>query len=158
VKTFGYRRVNEALLEVVESGSDFQKAGAVNASYWAQVGLSFLGNVPAYTPEYAIPESRAAYEALADIRDRRRRLFLETFVNNPNLDVRRSLIPKLDLAPAHYPESHRALVAQAIAIARGHTDAYIRHRVEIQLGSLGPLAPLPHRERKTSNPSVNEED
>ena len=48
--------------------------------------------------------------------------------------------------PQAYPESHRALVAQAIDIARRHEDEYIRHRVEVQLGDTSEgLAPLPHR-------------
>jgi hypothetical protein len=142
---FGPRRVNAYLLGVVAAGTDDQKAGAANALYWAQVGLTFIGNVPAFTPEHATPESRAAYEALADIRARKRRLLLETFVANPNVDVRRSIIPKLHLDPADYPEGLRPLVAEAIAIARGHPDEYIRHRVEVQLGIETLLAPLPHR-------------
>src|SRR5262249_31443861 len=44
LSAFGPRRVNEYLLGVVESGTDFRKAGAVNALYWAQVGLSIPGN------------------------------------------------------------------------------------------------------------------
>ncbi|HYH64925.1 MAG TPA: hypothetical protein VD866_09550 [Urbifossiella sp.] len=132
---FGPRRVNEYLLDVVEAGTDDQKAGAANALYWAQVGLTFIGEVPAFTPDHATPESRAAYEALADIQARKRRLLLETFVANPNVDVRRSIIPKLHLDPADYPEGLRPLVAEAIAIARGHPDEYIRHRVEVQLGN-----------------------
>jgi hypothetical protein len=145
VAAFGPRRVNEYLLGVVETGTDDRKAGAANALYWAQVSLTFVGAAPAYTPEYATPESRAAYEALSDVWDRKRRLFLETFVANPSVEVRRSLIPSLNLDPAAYPEGHRPLVAEAVAIARGHPDKYIRHRVEVQLGNAKLLAPLPHR-------------
>jgi len=36
------------------------------------------------------------------------------------------------------------LVQQAINIARQHADDYIRHRIEIQLGTPAPLKPLPH--------------
>jgi hypothetical protein len=144
---FGPRRVNEYLLGVVESGSDFRKAGAVNALYWAQVGLSFPGNAPSYSIENATPESRAAYEALADLWERKRRLLLETFVSNPSVDVRRSIIPSLNLDPAAYPEGHRPLVGRAIEIARGSDDEYIRHRVEVQLGNVKLLAPLPHRKK-----------
>ena len=147
VQAFGHRRVNEYLLDVAESGSAFRKAGAVNALYWAQVWLSFVGNVPSFTIEHAMPESRATYEAVADLRERKRRLLLETFVSNPSVDVRRSIIPALNLDPAAYPESHRPLVARAIEIARGSDDEYIRHRVEVQLGNVMVLAPLPHREK-----------
>src|SRR5262245_13972086 len=35
IDRFGPRRVNECLLDIAESGSDFRIAGAVNALYWA---------------------------------------------------------------------------------------------------------------------------
>ena len=146
-RAFGPRRVNEYLLDVVASGTDFRKAGAVNALYWAGMSLSYPRDAPSFRIEHATAESRAACEALADVWERKRRLLLETFVANPSTDVRRSIIPKLNLDPADYPESHRPLVAQAIEIARGSEDAYIRHRVEVQLGHETLLAPLPHRER-----------
>ena len=147
MNSFGPRRVNEYLLCVIESGTDFQKAGAVNALYWAQAGLSFPSNAVSYDIEYATPESRAAYEALQDVRDRRRRVLLETFVMNSSVDVRRSIIPSLELDPQAYPDSHRSLVISAIEVARSHEDGYIRHRVEVQLGDVSEgLAPLPHPE------------
>jgi hypothetical protein len=155
VSAFGHRRVTEYLLGVAESGSDFRKAGAVNALYWAQVPLSFKGTAPSFTIEHATPESRAAYEAVSDLRERKRRLLLETFVSNPSVDVRRSIIPSLDLDPAAYPESHRPLVARAIEIARGSGDEYIRHRVEVQLGNVKWLAPLPHREKGATRAEPN---
>jgi hypothetical protein len=146
VNTFGPRRVNEYLLGVVESGTDFRKAGAVNAMYWARAALAFLPGAPSFRIEHATPESRALYESLRDVRERQRCLFLETFVANPATDVRRSIIPSLDLDPDAYPEGHRSLVAKAIDIARRHDDEYIRNRVEVQLGDCSRgLSPLPHR-------------
>jgi hypothetical protein len=133
IRTYGHRRVNEALLEFFEKGSDFEKAGAANALYWARLGFAFQGRVPAYTREYATPESVAAYDALADIWVRRGCLFLETFVENQDLHVRRSIIPALRLDVSHYPDELGPLVATAIHIARNHEDEYIRHRVEVQL-------------------------
>jgi len=147
MESFGPRRVNEYLLDVVESGTDRRKAGAVNALYWAHVPLTFPGDAPSFDREHATRESRAAYEELHDIWDRTRRLLLETFVQDEDVDVRRSIIPSLDLDPRNYPEGHRVLVMQAIQIARNHSDEYIRHRVEVQLGDAsGGLAPLPHRD------------
>lgn len=147
VNAFGHRRVNEYLLDMVETGSDFRKAGAVNALYWAQVPLTFIGTASSFTIEHATPESRAAYEAVSDLWDRKRQLLLETFVSNPSVDVRRSIIPSLSLDPSKYPESHRLLVTRAIEVARGSEDEYILHRVEVQLGKVNLLAPLPHREK-----------
>jgi hypothetical protein len=148
LKAFGARRVNTYLLDVVEKDdSDFRKAGAVNALYWAQFSLSFPEDAPAFTWEYATAESRAGCEALADVFLRKRLLYLETFVSNTNLHVRRSVIASLRLDDALYPESHKPLVSRAIVIARGHEDAYIRHRVEVQLGNQRMLKPIPHRRR-----------
>jgi hypothetical protein len=128
--TFGHRKVYEALLDYLKSGSNFEKAGAARAVYWAGGGL----------------KSQAAYDALSDIRLQKRRLFLQEFVINDDLNVRRSLIPSLVLDPSQYPEEIKPLVNQAIEIARSHSDDYIRHRVEIQLGTAGLFKPIPPRE------------
>ncbi len=118
VAVFGSWRVNEALLDLVEQGSNFEKAGAVNALYWAGFP-SFSKSAP---------------------------IFLREFVSNPNLDVRRSIIPHLVLNPSCYADELKPLVLKAIEIARTHSDDYIRHRVEVQLGTERLLKPLPHRE------------
>jgi hypothetical protein len=146
IRAFGHRRVITALLDVVETGSDFEKVGAVNALYWASIPLVFKGTAPSFDKEHATPESREAYDALADLWLRKRCLFLQTFVSNPNMHVRRSLIPSLVLNPTAYPDTLQPLVDEAIQIARMHPDDYICHRVEVQLGNEQLLRPLPHRE------------
>lgn len=143
VETYGQRRVIETLLGYLEHGGDREKAGAASALYWANPPLAFRGNVPALTPEHATPESRARYEALADLRSRERALFLREFVRNSNIDVRRRIIPRLNLDPNAYPPDLRPLVAEAIRIARAHPDEYIRHRLGAQLGAERVLSPLP---------------
>lgn len=122
--SFGARRVNTYLLDAVESGTDDRKAGAVNALYQA------------YSSE--LPD---------DVRERKRKMFLKTFVTNSNLDVRRSLIAHLDLNEDAYDVSFRHFVPRAIDIARQSEDWYIRHRVEVQLGNVRTLPCLPHRQR-----------
>ncbi len=138
--------MNEALLHYVETGSDFEKAGAVNALYWAGMPLRFVGDTREYTLENATPESRAAYLALEDVWLRKRCLLLQEFVANENVHVRRSIIPSLNLEESAYPDALKPLVAQAIEIARNHDDDYIRQRVEVQLGNERLLRPLPHRD------------
>jgi hypothetical protein len=145
IRQSGHRLVIEALLTMFQTGTDFEKAGATNALYWANIPLQYLGNTPAFTEEYATAESRAARNALNDLWQRKRELFLQEFVTNSDVDVRRSLIPALDLNSDSYPDSLRHLVAAAIQIARTHSDDYIRHRVEVQLGTERLLPPLPHR-------------
>ncbi|MEH1767545.1 hypothetical protein [Nostoc sp.] len=148
VIAFGHRLVNQALLEFVEHGSNFEKAGAVNALYWAQVSLRFDREVPSFSKKYATPESQAAYDALADIQLRKRCLFLREFVKNSSVEVRRSIIPSLVLDPLLYPDELRHLIPEAIAIAKTHPDSYIRHRIEVQLGTESLLQPLPPRNSK----------
>jgi hypothetical protein len=123
VRSLGARRVLEALLRYLESGTDAEKAGAASALYW--VG----GN----------PRS----EELDGLRERLRGQMLREFVHNPDLDVRRLIIPMLRLEPEAYPEELRPLVPAVIEIARSHPDEYIRHRVEVQLGAGGPLLTIP---------------
>ena len=144
--SYGHRVVNEALLEYVENGSDFEKAGAVNALYWAQMPLRFSGITREFALDNATPESRDAHLELNDVWQRKRCLLLREFVANADVHVRRSIIPSLNLDEAGYPDDLKPLIAQAVEIARNHPDNYIRHRVEVQLGNERLLRPLPHRD------------
>lgn len=119
----GRRRVQEALLELLSSGTDAEKAGAARAWYWTQVPSRF---------GISTPESQQEYDAVEDLRTRWRQTALQEFVSNEDLDVRRCILPGLTLNPAHYPAGIQDLVATAVHIARTHPDEYIRHRVEHQ--------------------------
>jgi hypothetical protein len=68
---------------------------------------------------------------------------LREFVANPDLKVRRRIIPKLRLEPEAYPEELRALLPVAAEVALAHADEYIRHRVEVQLGAGAPFTAIP---------------
>ena len=124
VRSFGSRNVLSELLKYLQSGTDEQKAGAVSACYW-------------------VPRNAKA-EADDDLRIQIRCQMLSEFVQNDNLEVRRRIIPMLTLDQNTYPESLRSLVPETIRIARSHTDEYIRHRVEVQLGAGGPLMAIPN--------------
>ncbi|MEW6737844.1 MAG: hypothetical protein AB1489_41580 [Acidobacteriota bacterium] len=147
IKTFGHRVVNLALLEVLENGTDFEKVGAVNALYWAQVQLTFNFAVTDYKVENATAESQKEYSALSDIRLKKQCLYLKEFINNPNIEVRRSIIASLPLDKDSYPDALKELVDEAIKIARNHSDEYMRHRMEVQLGNVNILEPLPDRNK-----------
>lgn len=123
VRSFGSRRVVEELLRYLESGTNAEKAGAASAYYWSG------GN----------PRG----EVLADLGKRFCCQMLREFIENDDLDVRRRIIPMLQMDPSAYPEQLRPLVPQAIAIGRAHSDEYIRHRTEIQLGGPGPFMAIP---------------
>ena len=129
---FGQRRVNEELINYFESGSNFEKAGAANAFYWSRQN----------GPELNIPA-----EDIADLQDKIDRLLLIEFVANDDINVRRSIIAKMNLDAANYPEELRSLIPLSIDIARNHPDDHIRQRIELKLGNGGVFSALPHRSR-----------
>ncbi|MDX3192812.1 hypothetical protein PV458_30760 [Streptomyces sp. MN03-5084-2B] len=106
---FGTRRTQEALLEVLATGTNAERAGAARAWYWATI------------------------ERFDDLQDRWNRAALREFVANEDLDVRRWVLPGLTLDPARYPAELYPLVAEAVHLARTHPDDYLRHRVELQV-------------------------
>ncbi len=123
VHGYGAARVCHALLKYLEHGSNEEKAGAASALHWA------------WRPKPG--------DDMSDLQGRVRVNMLREFVYNEDLQVRRRIIPQLDLKPHHYPGELRPLVQRAIEIARAHPDEYIRHRVETQLGATGPLMAIP---------------
>jgi hypothetical protein len=125
---FGRRRVQLALLEYLRTGTNPERAGAARAWYWTQVPLTYLAGSRSPTPE-----SKATYDAFADLRREWRETALRVFLANDDLDVRRCILPGLDLRAPHYPEELHETVAEAIRIARTHPDEYLRHRVEHQV-------------------------
>jgi hypothetical protein len=148
VRVFGARRVNEYLLEVLESGDSFQKAGAVCALNWAQVSIVYeiKGRpISSLTIEDATPDSLVAYQALSDIWQWKKNLFVETFVFNTDVDVRRVLFGRLDLDDNAYEDTHKPLVRRAIEIARSHPDEYIRHQFQLYSGETNLIPALPRR-------------
>ncbi|MEJ8668809.1 hypothetical protein WKI71_10860 [Streptomyces sp. MS1.AVA.1] len=130
VTVFGRRRVQTALIEYVRTGTDYERAGAARAWYWAQAPLRFRGG----RTRVPTPESKAEFDAVGDLRAAWHEATLREFVSNDDLDVRRCILPGLPLNPRHYPADLHDLVAEAVHIARTHSDEYLRHRVEHQLG------------------------
>jgi hypothetical protein len=123
----GPRRVNEELLQYFENGTDAEKAGAANAFYHA-MQRNYEG---------------VASENIANLVARVRHLFLTEYVSNEDVEVRRSILGQLPLEPEYYPEEMHPLLQQAVELSRAHTDEYIRHRIEIQLGHGGLLMSRP---------------
>lgn len=128
VSAFGRRRVRLGLLAHLETGSAPDAAGAARAWYWTIVPLRYLAG--AHTPTSESVEERARY---GDLDRRYADTALRRFVADDDLDLRRCLLPGLDLAPEAYPAGLRPLVTRAVEIARGSHDEYLRHRVEIQV-------------------------
>lgn len=128
VAAFGRRRVKRALLAYLRDGTAPQRAGASRAWYWTLVPVTYLPGEDEPTAE-----SLAEYDAYADLEREWQETALRVFVADEHLDVRRCLLPGLDLRADRWPEEMRPLVAQAVDIARNHPDEYLRRRVAHQV-------------------------
>ncbi|MFD8596895.1 hypothetical protein ACFV1L_18030 [Kitasatospora sp. NPDC059646] len=126
LSAFGVRRVRTALFDYLRTGTDEERAGAARAWYWA-AGPGRYPRVTAADPASA----RRKEEDDASHLDREwDELALREFVGNPDVGVRRCLVPGLTLSKSAYPPELHGLVDEAMAIARSHPDRWIRHRVE----------------------------
>jgi hypothetical protein len=132
VTAFGRRRVRIALIEVLRTGTNAERAGAARAWYWTGIPMRVAG-VDSSGAYIYTPESLAEREAVADLRAQWQENALREFISNEDLDVRRCILPGLELNPAKRPAESRELVTEAVRIARAHPDEYIRHRVEHQV-------------------------
>ncbi|MDT7840513.1 hypothetical protein [Streptomyces justiciae] len=130
VLLYGRRRVKAALIDVLRTGSDAERAGAARAWYWTGVSVRCLDR----ENRVMTPESRAEVDSVADLGAEWQEAALREFVANEDLDVRRCLLPGLVLNARRRPAELHGLVAEAVRIARNHPDAYLRHRVEVQVG------------------------
>jgi hypothetical protein len=133
VREFGFEQVARRLLQYLTNGTNFEKAGAVNAFYWVLVHGARNASV------------------VAGVRQEFRDQCLVEFVENSDVDVRRSIVASLCTDEAMYSDGIRHLLGRAISIARSHSDEYIRHRIEIQMGNRLAIPPLPHRAEDESN-------
>jgi len=151
LRAFGYRPVLEALLDYLKYGTNREKAGAARALYWAQLPLllpswydrerpglnqeTFEQALQAFHEEVATAQQAfdQLWQELADLRTEIALALLKEFVENADLDVRRSILPQLALRPGQYSAEWEPLVLTTIRLARTHEDTYIRHRVELQL-------------------------
>jgi hypothetical protein len=139
LKSFGTGPVIRALLDILEGDSNSEKAGAANALYWANV-LPYHDNSGHHRLD------KEPGDEFKSILVRQRNLVLQEFILNPDIHVRRSLVSRLNLDSQVYPDHLKPLVEEAITIARNHSDDYIRHRIEVELGNVQVFYPLPERE------------
>lgn len=123
VRAMGARRVMRHLTEMMIDGSDDEQAGAACAAYWVR--------------------GDDADQRYREARKHFRDAMLERFVETESTYIRQRIVPSLSVDANDYSIEIAPLIANAIQIARAHPDDYIRHRIEIQLGSPGSLRPLP---------------
>ncbi|MFF7210940.1 hypothetical protein ACFZAU_10420 [Streptomyces sp. NPDC008238] len=131
LNVFGYRRVRLALLGHLRTGTDRERAGAARAWYWTALPLR-MPLVRAADPTAL--DGTAPGDDRAVLVAEWNEAALREFVANEAIDVRRCILPLLPLRRSAYPPELHAVVDVAVATARSHPDAYLRHRVEHQVG------------------------
>ncbi len=145
VRSTGWQRTAQALLVYLRDGTDFEKAGAVNALYHT---FAFRSRDPLYLKDRVPDLAESEGESPSDTGARFHRLVLEEFVKNPDVGVRRSAVTWLRDAN-DYPPDLRGLAREARRIALSHPDEYIHERAEIkwgdQHGEKVQFSALPHR-------------
>lgn len=109
VYVFGRRRVRQALLEYLRTGTDAERAGAVRARYNAGVPAR-EGRSPAYAPGTT---RDPALDASQDLVDAWRETAMQIFTNDPDLPICPRLVWMLPHAREDYPPRLRPLLARA---------------------------------------------
>lgn len=155
LRAFGYRKILEALLEYVRYGTNREKAGSARALYWVQLPILLpqwddrerkwqnQKELQQASEEFrqevlkAEQDFQQIWNGVLDVRRAISRALLKEFVENANLDVQRSIIPRLSLNPSKYSDELKPLVLIAARLAQDHADDYIRHRAVIQQKSVG---------------------
>jgi len=111
IKHRGLKSVLELLIHYIKYGSNIEKAGAIQARYWAT--------------------HNCLNEDIDDLKLKFKSLVLDEFIQNEDVSVRTNIVPFLELEA--YPDFMREKFFQAARIARDHESEYIRHRIKLQL-------------------------
>jgi len=142
LKTYGHRKVYNTLYEYIENGSNEEKVGVVRVFGWVKPRLVYPKDAKDRSFKNATPESKELYNSVRGLEIRKNYLFLKEFVKNEDTDVRRAIIPALQLKIEFFPEEVKPLVEQAIEIARAADDEFIKEHVEVRLGNRKVPKPL----------------
>lgn len=125
VAACGHRQVQAAIIDYMRTGSDPERIGAGMAWYFSRPGLQyasmedFRGGVPT-------EESKAALEALADLRNDYRSACLSAFLVCEDPQTRQDLSLDLSLDPADYPAELRESQEKARLIIEADPERYRR--------------------------------
>lgn len=122
VTALGYRRVQEALISYVETGTDAETIGATMAMYWARPPLRYTH----WSRREPTADSKAKHDALEDLRGRYRRACLRTFVTRECPEARFALSLGFTLDPAAYPAELLPELGRAQGIILADPSRYER--------------------------------
>ncbi|MEV7525593.1 hypothetical protein [Streptomyces sp. NPDC091371] len=125
VTACGYRQIQAAIIDYMRTGSDPEKVGASMAWYFARPGLQYA-SMEDLRRGVPTKESKAALEALADLRDDYRSACLSAFLACEDPETRQDLSLELSLDPADYPADLRTSHEKARRIILADPERYRR--------------------------------
>ncbi|MEU1200341.1 hypothetical protein ABZ446_29525 [Streptomyces sp. NPDC005813] len=115
---FGRRRVLEALVEYLRTGTDLERAGATRAWYWAHMPLR-VDRSPAYAPDGtrdpAMDTSRDAEDAWLEVS-------MQVLVEATHEGIRNRVLRMLPTSPEAYPPRLHDLFERSLSAARADPD------------------------------------
>ena len=115
-----YPEAINSMIEMIDPNDPLEVAGVANASYWARIELDDSDDL----------ETRTNFNIWR----------IERFLDLTDVYAKRTLIAGMSFKSPYVPEEFKEKSKLVIKLARKHKDEYIRHRVEIQLGtSSGPF-------------------
>ncbi|WP_236653385.1 hypothetical protein [Streptacidiphilus melanogenes] len=120
--SFGRRRVLEALVEYLRSGSDPERAGATRAWYWAHMPLRAERSA-AYAPDGTRPASLDASEEAVEAWFE---VSMKVYTETTDVGVRYRVLRMLPVSRQAYPPRLHNLFDTTLSAARADPDEYNR--------------------------------
>jgi hypothetical protein len=125
VAALGYRPVQGELIGYVDKGTDAEAIGATMAWYWARPPLVYLGTAN-WERGQPTADSKAAWDALTDLRTRYRHACLRAFLARDNPEARFAMSLGFTLDPGEYPPELTPDLKHAQRIALADPDRFER--------------------------------
>jgi hypothetical protein len=125
VAALGYRPVQGELIGYVDKGTDAEAIGATMAWYWARPPLVYLGTAN-WERGQPTADSKAAWDALTDLRTRYRHACLRAFLARDNPEARFAMSLGFTLDPGEYPPELTPDLKHARRIALADPDRFER--------------------------------
>lgn len=123
VAACGYRQIQAALIDYMRTGSNPERVGVGMAWYFARPGLQYA-SMEDLRRGVPTEESKAALDALADLRSEYRSACLSAFLACEDPETRQDLSLGLSLDPADYPADLRTSHEKARRIIQADPERY----------------------------------
>ncbi|MET7534603.1 hypothetical protein [Streptomyces goshikiensis] len=123
VTACGHRQIQAAIIDYMRTGSNPEKVGASMAWYFARPGLQYA-SMEDLRRGVPTEESKAALEALADLRSYYRSACLSAFLACDDPQTRQDLSLELSLDPSDFPVELRNSHEKARLIIEADPERY----------------------------------